>query len=262
MNFLAFKAFVLEECSDSFSDKVLSNAIFRAIRDAQEECLCSFYTYNLTVSTATYGTSVRRVPLASVSYSLESFDYGYSAATSTGGFPIKQSVTVQPIYVHSVFDVTNGDPDGDDSFDLSDKDVIDRGIYSSDDGPFMAVSFDRSSLCLFSNSDLDNKILRIRCNFVVEYPDTGEIADRNIGDIYLATVPIQVRRYLEAGVKAYLYRYLAMDLQRDDLKERFAFYKDEWHRKFLPMISQMITQSQPKGLVYSPVAPFIIDPKD
>jgi len=260
MNFLAFKAFVLDECSDTFEDRVLSNAIFRAIRDAQEECLCSFYTYDLTISSVVYGTGVKRVPLASVSFALGAIDYGYSAVNAS----TKTTLTVQPINIISVHDVTNGDPDGDDAFNLVDKDTIDTGRFSSDDGDFMAVAYDRSSLCLFTNSNLDSKILRIRCNFIVEYPDvgTGEMADRTKADIYLSTIPVQVRRYLEAGVKSYFYRTLSMDLQRDDLKERFAFYKDEWHRKFLPMITQTIHDTQPQGLMYQPRAPFIIDPRD
>lgn len=260
MNFLAFRAFILDECSDSFEDRILSNAIFRATRDAQEECLCSFYTYDLTISSVVYGTGVRRVPLASVSFALGSTDYGYSTVAASS----KTTLTIQPLNVLSVHDVTNGDPDGDDAFNLTDKATIDTGRFDTSDGDFMAVAYDRSSLCLFTNSDLDSKILRIRCNFIVEYPDagTGEMADRTKADIYLSTIPVQVRRYLEAGVKSYFYRTLSMDLQRDDLKERYAFYRDEWHRKFLPQISQIINDTQPEGLVYSPRAPFLIDPKD
>lgn len=260
MNFEAFKAFVLEECSDTFEDRVLSNSMFRAIRDAQEECLCSFYTYDLTISSGVYGTGVRRVPLSSVTFSLGATDYGYATVAASS----KDTLTIQPLNVLSVHDVTNGDPDGDDAFNLTDKATIDTGRFDTSDGDFMAVAYDRSSLCLFTNSDLDSKILRIRCNFLVEYSgiNNSEMGDSKKADIYLSTIPIQVRRYLEAGVKSYFYRTLSMDLQRDDLKERYAFYRDEWHRKFLPQISQIINDTQPEGLVYSPRAPFMIDPKD
>lgn len=241
MDFESLKNLVLEGFSDAalFSDNAYSNAVFNAIRDMQEDAECSVADFDIVVATTT-----QKIILSNLVYKLEDGDFEFEDAT--------YEALAHAVYVESVYDISQGEPGTKISF--GNKNDFDRGdVYKSD---FGAVGFDKSSMTMFFPYDLNGKTMRVRCRFVLDYVE-GEFSVGTKTDLYLSSIPIQLRRYLVDGIQAYFYKTLFKDTGRKDFERKWQTSEAEWRVKKLPFAKQAVKNILTNDTIYQPKSPKI-----
>jgi hypothetical protein len=234
-----------------YSDAVMSNATFNAIRDMQESTNCSVTDFDLDYTGAT--EAVTKVNLSDLVYKLESGDYGWVD-------DVNLVAKAHCLFIESVFDVTEGDP-GERIYGTN-KLIKDSGLANDE---LLAADFNKSSMTLYAPGDWMGRIIRVRCRFMLDYVE-GEFAEENETteiykcDLFLSSIPVQFRRYLVEGIQYHLFKYFYRMTGRKDLLEISERSRKEWLGSSvegitgrLPFVKQQVQKILLSDVIYKPV---------